>query len=62
MAKLIYRLSGKLSYLVSSMKTPNDLQTSFTTKSPYKKYHSPYCLDTLFIMTILVIRFTMFSP
>ena len=32
--KLIWRLSVELIYHVFSMKTPDNLQTNFTTKSP----------------------------
>ena len=34
--KIIWRLSGNFIYHVSSMKTPNNLQTNFTTRSPLK--------------------------
>ena len=50
MVKLAWRLSGNLVCHVSSMKTPDNLQTYFTTEL-YKKYHSSHCLHTISILT-----------
>ena len=52
MVKLIWRFSGKLFYLVFFLENlglilPQNLK---------KKYHSPHFLNTISILTILVIR------
>ena len=56
----LWRLSDNLNYHVFSMKTPDKLQTSFTIKLHKKESSSPDCLHTISILTILVVRFTIF--
>ena len=63
MVKLIQRFSGNLIYHVLYLKTPDNLQTNFATKCALKSITlhavSKQSDSTL---TILVIRFNMFSP
>ena len=63
MVKLKLRLAGNLIYHIFStgIKAPNYLQTNFTIESP-EKYYSQYCRHIISILTILVIKFIMFSP
>ena len=61
MMKLILRLYGSI-YHVFSMNIPDNHQSNFTIKNLHKRYHFSLCLLTVSILTILVIKFAIFSP
>ena len=60
MVKLIWRLAGDLIYDVFSIEIPDNLQIKLPLNL-HKRYNSPHCLYKIAILTILVIRYTMFS-
>ena len=62
MVKLIWTSSGNLICHVFSMKTPDNLQTNFTTESPLKSVILHTFSVHVSILIILVIRSATFSP
>ena len=48
--KLVWRLSGSFLEKIWYIKLPDNLHINFTIESR-KKYHSPYCLHTIYIIS-----------